>query len=99
MGTIGGIFGLIFYALVLIAAISSAISLIEAVSVTFIDHASAKGHERDRNKVLAVVCLAITLLPASSRLTASAPTASRRRICSTSTPRLTGALTGSTSWI
>ena len=52
----------IFYALVLIAAISSAISLIEAVSVTFIDHASAKGHERDRNKVLAVVCLAITLL-------------------------------------
>ena len=55
-------FGLIFYALVLIAAISSAISLIEAVSVTFIDHASAKGHERDRNKVLAVVCLAITLL-------------------------------------
>jgi NSS family neurotransmitter:Na+ symporter len=62
MGTIGGIFGLIFYALVLIAAISSAISLIEAVSVTFIDHASAKGHERDRNKVLAVVCLAITLL-------------------------------------
>ena len=46
MGTIGGIFGLIFYALVLIAAISSAISLIEAVSVTFIDHASAKGHER-----------------------------------------------------
>lgn len=62
MGTIGGIFGLIFYALVLIAAVSSAISLIEAVSVTFIDHASAKGHERDRNKVLAVVCLAITLL-------------------------------------
>ena len=62
MGTIGGIFGLIFNALVLIAAISSAISLIEAVSVTFIDRASAKGHERDRNKVLAVVCLAITLL-------------------------------------
>ena len=62
MGTIGGVFGFIFYALVLIAAISSAISLIEAVSVTFIDHASAKGHERDRNKVLAVVCLAITLL-------------------------------------
>lgn len=62
MGAIGGVFGLIFYALVLIAAISSAISLIEAVAVTFIDHASAKGHERDRNKVLAIVCLAITLL-------------------------------------
>ncbi len=62
MGAIGGIFGLIFYTLVLIAAVSSAISLIEAVAVTFIDHASAKGHERDRNKVLAVVCLAITLL-------------------------------------
>ena len=46
----------------LIAAIPAAISLLEAVSVTFSDHASAKGHERDRNKVLAVVCLAITLL-------------------------------------
>ena len=62
MGAIGGIFGAIFYILVLIAAISSAISLIEAVSVTFIDRASAKGHETNRTKVLAIVCLIITAL-------------------------------------
>ena len=62
MGAIGGIFGTIFYILVLIAAISSAISLIEAVSVTFIDRASAKGHETNRTKVLAIVCLIITAL-------------------------------------
>ena len=62
MGAIGGIFGTIFYILVLIAAISSAISLIEAVSVTFIDRASAKGHETNRAKVLAIVCLVITVL-------------------------------------
>ena len=62
MGTIGGVFGLIFYILVLIAAISSAISLIEAISVTFIDRASAKGHEAKRPKVLAIVCVIITIL-------------------------------------
>ena len=62
MGAIGGIFGTIFYILVLIAAISSGISLIEAVSVTFIDRASAKGHETNRTKVLAIVCLIITVL-------------------------------------
>lgn len=62
MGAIGGVFGIIFYILVLIAAISSAISLIEAVSVTFIDRASAKGHEAKRPKVLALVCIAITVL-------------------------------------
>ena len=62
MGTIGGIFGLIFYALVLIAAISSAISLIEAVSVTFIDRASARGEEPSRPRTITLVCVVIFLL-------------------------------------
>ena len=62
MGRIGGVFGIIFYLLVLIAAISSAISVIEAIAVTFIDRASAKGHEPKRTKVLIVVCLAITVV-------------------------------------
>lgn len=62
MGTIGGVFGIIFYALVLIAAISSAISLIEAVSVTFIDRASAMGAEPSRPRTVTLVCLVITLV-------------------------------------
>ena len=62
MGAIGGIFGIIFFALVLIAAISSAISLIEAVSVTFIDHASAKGKEPSRPRTVTLVCAVITLI-------------------------------------
>ena len=62
MGAVGGVFGIIFFALVLIAAISSAISLIEAVSVTFIDHASAKGKEPSRPRTVTLVCLVITLI-------------------------------------
>ena len=42
MGLLGSIIGIIFFVLVLIAAVSSAISLVEAVSVTFIDRASAR---------------------------------------------------------
>ncbi len=62
MGAIGGIFGIIFFVLVLIAAISSAISLIEAVSVTFIDRASAKGKEPSRPRTVTLVCAVITLV-------------------------------------
>ena len=62
MGTIGGVFGIIFYALVLIAAISSAISLIEAISVTFIDRASAMGAEPSRPRTITLVCVVITLV-------------------------------------
>ena len=62
MGALGGVFGIIFYILVLLAAISSAISLIEAVSVTFIDRASAKGHEPKRFRTVTIVCVAITVV-------------------------------------
>ena len=61
MGTLGAIIGIIFFVLVLIAAISSAISLVEAVSVTFIDRASAKGHEISRPRVVAIVCAVIMI--------------------------------------
>ena len=62
MGAIGGIFGIIFFVLVLIAAISSAISLVEAVSVTFIDRASAKGKEPSRSRTVTLVCVVIMLV-------------------------------------
>ena len=52
MGTIGGIFGVIFYLLVLIAAISSAISLMEVLAAHFIDKAAEQGKTLDRKKPL-----------------------------------------------
>lgn len=59
MGVVGPIFGVIFYALVLIAAISSAISLIEVISAYFIDRAEKKGKESNRGKIVLGVCIAI----------------------------------------
>ena len=59
MGTIGPLFGVIFYLLVLIAAISSAISLVEVVATFFMDRAAAKGKEGNRHRIVLLVCLAI----------------------------------------
>ena len=59
MGTVGPLFGVIFYLLVLIAAISSAISLIEVVVTYFMDRAAAKGQEGNRHRIVLLVCLAI----------------------------------------
>ena len=59
MGDIGSLFGVIFYLLVLIAAISSAISLIEVVVTFFIDKAAQQGKKSSRSKLVLVVCLAI----------------------------------------
>ena len=59
MGSVGPLFGVIFYLLVLIAAISSAISLIEVVVTYFMDRAAAKGKQGNRPKVVLLVCLAI----------------------------------------
>ena len=64
MGAVGGIFGILFYALVLIAAISSAISLMEVVTAHFIDRAHEDGREVSRKKVTYIVSLVITLLGA-----------------------------------
>ena len=63
MGAIGGVFGVIFYTLVLIAAISSAISLMEVLSAHFIDKAAAQGKTLERKKVVLWVSIAI-MIPA-----------------------------------
>ena len=59
MGSIGPLFGVVFYVLVLVAAISSAISLIEVVVTFFMDRAADKGKEGNRSKIVLIVCLAI----------------------------------------
>lgn len=59
MGAVGPLFGVIFYLLVLIAAISSAIALIEVVVTFLLDHAEAKGKTGNRPKTVFWVCLAI----------------------------------------
>ncbi len=59
MGTVGPLFGVVFYLLVLLAAISSAISLIEVIATYFMDRAAEKGKEGKRGKIVFWVCLAI----------------------------------------
>lgn len=59
MGSVGPLFGVIFYALVLIAAISSAISLIEVVITFFLDRSAEHGKVPNRPRVALLVCLAI----------------------------------------
>ena len=59
MGPIGPLFGVIFYLLVLIAAISSAISLIEVVVTFFLDRGALHGKKGVRERVVLIVCLAI----------------------------------------
>lgn len=59
MGTAGPLFGVIFYLLVLIAAISSAISLIEVVITFFLDRAESKGQKGSRPRIALIVCLAV----------------------------------------
>ncbi|MBR3641431.1 MAG: sodium-dependent transporter [Oscillibacter sp.] len=61
MGSIGPLFGVIFYLLVLIAAISSAISLIEVVATFFLDRAQEKGKEGNRGKIVFWTCFAIMI--------------------------------------
>lgn len=60
MGSIGPLFGVIFYLLVLIAAISSAISLMEVIGAFFIDKRIEKGLPDNRKKIVFFVSLAIT---------------------------------------
>ena len=62
MGPIGGVFGTIFYILVLIAAVSSAISLIEVIVTMFSDRNTLKGKSSDRNMITILVCTVITVV-------------------------------------
>ena len=64
MGAIGPLFGIVFYALVLIAAISSAISLIEVISAFFLDNARNHGKEANRPKTVLWVCIVIMIIGA-----------------------------------
>lgn len=61
MGKVGPLFGVIFYLLVLIAAISSAISLMEVLVTFFLDRAALKGKETKRSRVTLLVSLVILL--------------------------------------
>ena len=61
MGVIGPLFGVIFYLLVLIAAISSAISLIEVISAFFMDNAHLKGRTPNRSRTVLLVCIVIAI--------------------------------------
>ena len=62
MGAIGGVFGTIFYILVLIAAVSSAISLIEVIVTMIIDGNTLKGKSSDRSLITVIVCAIITAI-------------------------------------
>lgn len=59
MGAFGPVFGVIFYLLVLIAAVTSAISLIEVVVTFFLDRATQHGKTGSRSKLVLLVCLAM----------------------------------------
>ena len=61
MGSIGPLFGVIFYVLVLIAAISSAISLMETIGAHWIDKDLAKGETDTRKRVILIVSLLILI--------------------------------------
>ena len=59
MGPTGPLFGVIFYLLVIIAAVSSAISLMEVIAAYFIDKRAEQGKSNDRKKIVLWVSLAI----------------------------------------
>lgn len=59
MGPLGPMFGFIFYLLVLIAALTSTMSLAEVVISHFIDIRTAKGKPANRKLISALCCLAM----------------------------------------
>ena len=61
-GFIGNLFGVIFYFLVFIAAITSAISLLEVCTAFFIDKKVEKGETADRKKITIFTGTAIFLV-------------------------------------
>ena len=61
MGAIGPLFGVIFYLFVLVAAISSAIALIEVTVTVLLDRAESQGKQGNRPKVVFWVCVAIMI--------------------------------------
>ena len=61
MGTVGPIFGIIFYLLVVFAAISSSISLLEVIVAHFVDKARAEG-KGDKRKSYTLIATAMVSL-------------------------------------
>lgn len=64
MGSAGPVFGILFYLLVSLAAITSAIALIEVLVTFFLDHAAMSQRKPDRSKIVGLVCLAVMILSA-----------------------------------
>ena len=64
MGAIGGVFGFLFYGLVLIAAISSSISLLEVITAHYADKAVEAGKEPNRKKYALIASAIIFVLAA-----------------------------------
>ena len=59
MGPLGPLFGILFYLLVSLAAITSAIALVEVLVTFFLDRAAIKGRHGSRGKIVGLVCLAV----------------------------------------
>ena len=59
MGGVGHIFGIIFYLLVVLAAVSSSISLLEVIVTHFVDKAKEKGQGDQRKKYSIVASILI----------------------------------------
>ena len=61
MGTLGPIFGILFYLLVVFAAISSSISLLEVIVAHFVDKArdAGKGDKRKKYTLIATVAVSV----------------------------------------
>ena len=74
MGTLGPIFGILFYLLVVFAAISSSISLLEVIVAHFVDKAriEGKGDKRKSYTLIAAACVGLgCILVCADRLGAS----------------------------
>ncbi len=59
MGAFGPIFGILFFLFVTLAAITSAIALVEVLVTFILDHQAAKGKSPKRGKIVALVCLIV----------------------------------------
>ncbi len=59
MGPTGPIFGVLFYLLVILAATTSAIALLEVLATFLSDRIALKGHTPDRKKLVTIICLVI----------------------------------------
>ena len=62
MGTVGYVFGIIFYLLVILAAVSSSISLLEVIVAHFVDKARDAGKGDKRKSYSAIAAVAAGLL-------------------------------------